>query len=140
MIGWTRRVSRLAALSLVAMLALASTARAGVNTWTGGSRPTPAPEPNAFLPDAVLVASDPRDPYVVYAVFQPHLYKSRDGGRTWTHLASYLHIGSLLVHPAAPDTVYMGVIDGDYDYVGVVNSADRGVTWVRRSPFQTTST
>ena len=117
-------LARLPGLMLAAVLALAPTARAGVNTWTGGG---PARDYDA---SSGLIASDPRDPYVVYAVFQPSVYKSWDGGRTWALLASFVHIDSLLVHPAAPDTLYMGVTAGlQAELGGVVKSSDGGMTW-----------
>ena len=126
----THRWSRLAGLAFVAMTAIVSTLSGGVNTWSG----TSAAE--SFGPGPGLVAADPRDPYVVYAVFQPNLYKSLDGGRSWTLLASFRHVDSLLIHPAAPDTLYAGVVDGpNEEFAGVVKSSDGGLTWVRK-PFQ----
>ena len=125
MIGSRRPLARLVGSAFVVILALAPAARAGVNTWTG-ARPAEA-VPN----HQVLMATDPRDPYVVYAVFQPSIYKSRDGGRTWTHLASFVHIDALLVHPAAPDTLYAAATHGlTGEYAGVLKSEDGGVTWV----------
>jgi hypothetical protein len=74
MTGPNRRVSQRAGLTFAAILALAPAVQAGVNTWSGG-RPTPELEPGPGL-----IATDPRDPYVVYAAFQPHLYKARTEG------------------------------------------------------------
>jgi hypothetical protein len=112
-------------LAFAVFLAAVSAVQAGVNTWTGG-QPAKGPDANAGL-----MATDPRDPYVVYAVFQPSLYQSRDGGKSWTLLASFVRIHSLLVHPAAPDTLYMGVTAGlQGELEGLVKSSDGGFTWV----------
>jgi photosystem II stability/assembly factor-like uncharacterized protein len=110
----------------IAGLMAAGVARAGVNTWTGSS---PAVAGRA----AIAVATDPRDPYRVYAVFWPgDLYRSADGGRTWAPLARFDVIYSLLVHPSAPDTLYMGVYDAaGIGYSNVVKSTDGGATWTR---------
>ncbi len=127
MIGPSAGASRVVGAAFAAILALAPAVRAGVNTWTGG-RPA-----EAFHNSQVLMATDPRDPYVVYAAFQPSIYKSRDGGRTWTRLASFVRIDSLLVHPRAPDTLYMGAVHGlNAEFSGVLKSEDGGLTWVSK--------
>lgn len=127
MIGRSASASRVVGAAFAAILALAPGVRAGVNTWTGG-RPA-----EAVHNSPVLMATDPRDPYVVYAVFQPKIYKSRDGGRTWTHLASFVHIDALMVHPAAPDTLYAAATHGlTGELAGVLKSEDGGVTWVSK--------
>ena len=124
-------LARLAGLAFVVGLALAPIAQAGINTWTFGG----PHQPGLAVP--TLMATDPRDPYIVYAVFQPSLYKSHDGGRTWTLLASFVHIEALLVHPAAPDTLYVGATHGvNAELAGVLKSEDGGVTWVSK-PFGT---
>jgi photosystem II stability/assembly factor-like uncharacterized protein len=123
-----RRSPWLGLLAIAGVLA-AGAARAGVNTWTGSSPAVPGRP-------AVAMATDPRDPYVVYAAFAPgELYRSADGGRTWTRLAGFDAIYSLLVHPAAPDTLYIGAAQdttvGSNGYVNVLKSVDRGATWTR---------
>jgi photosystem II stability/assembly factor-like uncharacterized protein len=118
------RVPRLAGLTFATMLALVPAVRAGVNSWSGGP---PGPSPGGV---PAILATDPRDPYVVYAVFQPDLYKSRDGGRSWTRILSLgcdpetYGCNSLLVHPALPDTVY--VVSGS---LGLFKSSNGGGTW-----------
>ena len=120
-------LARVAGFVFVVGLSLAPTVPAGINTWTGAGPHQPG--------SPTLLATDPRDPYVVYAVFQPSVYKSHDGGRTWTRLASFVHIDSLLVHPAAPDTLYVGATHGlNSEFAGVLKSEDGGVTWVSK-PF-----
>src|SRR6187551_4137817 len=115
-----RRPRLLAVLAVAAGLCAAH-ARAGVNTWTGLGN------------TASVVAADPHDPYVVYAVFYPgDLVRSADGGRTWTHLATFDVIYSVLVHPAAPNTLYVGayVMQGN-GYGNLFKSSDGGATWTR---------
>ena len=68
--------------------------RAGQNTWTGG------PPVEARSPSAAHIAASATYPDMVFAVFQPDLFRSDDGGRTWTKLASFGAISSLLIHPA----------------------------------------
>jgi photosystem II stability/assembly factor-like uncharacterized protein len=90
---------------------------ADANTWTGG-RPTGAPE---GLP--ALVASDPGNPDVLYGAFGSVLQRSRDGGRTWSHLRSFNGVVAVLVHPASPSTIWVAASDG------LFLSANAGETW-----------
>ena len=62
------------------------------------------------------------------------VYKSTDGGKTWTHLglADTQHIGKIAVHPANPDVVFVAAIGhfyGDSAERGVFRSTDGGKTW-----------
>jgi hypothetical protein len=137
-----RRARSLAVLAVLAVAGglCAAHARAGVNTWTGST-------PGVAAGAVGAVATDPRDPYVVYAVFGDggaafsgrDLYKSVDGGRTWTRLATFDVIYSLLVHPAAPDTLYVGAgvdLSSPQGYSNLFKSEDGGATWTRK-PFST---
>ena len=110
----------------VAGVLAAGSARAGLNTWTGVGAA------------ASIVVGDPRDPDVVYAVFdQGNLVRSADGGRSWTRLATFDAIYSLLVHPASPDTLYIGAADlSGNGYSNVFKSSDRGATWTRTPSSQ----
>ena len=98
---------------------------------------------------AIDLAMDPRDPNVIYAslwqtrrppwnVYPPSngpgsgLYKSPDGGKTWTQLTQGLpakvgHIG-LSISNANPSRVYAQV-DSDLDDGGIYRSDDAGKTW-----------
>ena len=54
------------------------------------------------------LAVDPRAPNVVYAATRLHgAYRSDDGGRTWARLAATRLTGSVVLDPAAPDTVLL---------------------------------
>src|SRR4029077_12642047 len=73
----------------------------------------------------------PSNPYVVYAVFQPVLYRSSDGGRTWLRSKGGFNvIYSLLVHPAEPSTIYISTAEGNA-IPGVYKSTDSGVSWTK---------
>ena len=124
MIGNPHGLSR-NGLVLAGMLLAAAILPAGTNTWTGSQL--------RLGKEATLVASHPQDPDVVYAVFQPDLYRSADGGRSWTHVASFSHIFSLLVHPASPGTVYVGAAAPDDVNSRVYKSSDEGRTWSHKT-------
>jgi len=62
------------------------------------------------------------------------VYKSVDGGRTWTNigLRETYHIGSVVIHPKNPDIVYvaaLGHLWGPNAERGVYRSMDGGKTW-----------
>jgi len=62
------------------------------------------------------------------------VYKSTDGGRTWTNvgLRDSRHIGKIVIHPHDPDTVYVAALGnafGPNRERGVFRSRDGGRTW-----------
>ncbi len=62
------------------------------------------------------------------------VYKSMDGGSTWSHLGldATHHIGRIVVHPTDPDVVYVaaqGDLWGPNKERGVYKSTDGGATW-----------
>ena len=62
------------------------------------------------------------------------VYKSTDGGKTWTHvgLQDTYHIGAVIVHPTNPDIVYVAAIGhafGPNKERGVFRTKDGGKTW-----------
>ncbi len=62
------------------------------------------------------------------------VYKSTDGGRTWTHLglADTHHIARIVIHPTDPDVVYVAAMGHLYSRNaerGVFKTADGGRTW-----------
>lgn len=114
------------------LFSTAAASRAGVNQWTGGG---PSDTGNA---SASLIAADPSDPYVVYAVFGgSDLYRSGDGGRGWTRIASFGGIQSVLVHPTIPSILFLSVFDANAENARLLKSTDRGLTWraVLEMPF-----
>ncbi len=62
------------------------------------------------------------------------VYKSTDGGHTWTHcgLADTRHIGKVRIHPHNPDLVYVAALGhafGPNRERGVYRSKDGGKSW-----------
>lgn len=62
------------------------------------------------------------------------VYKSTDGGDTWTHmgLSESFQTGGLVVHPEDPDVVYVGALGrlwGPNDQRGLFKSVDGGENW-----------
>ena len=93
------------------------------------------------------VALDPTNPEVVWVgtgenvsgrhvAWGTGLYKSLDGGATWSHagLPASEHIGRILVHPADGNTVLVaseGSLWTSGGERGVYRTEDGGVTWTR---------
>ena len=95
---------------------------------------------------------DPRDPDVLYAATWQHqrsvaayigggpesrIYRSTDGGETWTKLEKGLPEGNwgkigLAISPQKPDVIY-AAIELDRRKGGVWRSADRGASWSKGS-------
>ncbi len=85
------------------------------------------------------------DPNVIYAgmgetsirgnvVHGDGVYKSTDGGRSWTNvgLADTRHIGKIQIHPDDPDVVYVAALGhafGPNEARGVYRTTDGGETW-----------
>ena len=62
------------------------------------------------------------------------VYKSADGGRSWTHLGltDTRHIGRVLIHPRNPDILYVAALGhafGPNSERGVFRSTDGGQSW-----------
>ncbi len=62
------------------------------------------------------------------------VYKSLDGGKTWTHagLEKTFQIGKVVIHPSDPNIVYVGALGrlyGTNEDRGVFKTADAGATW-----------
>lgn len=99
-------------------------------------------QPNPSIGDLAL---SPSNPSILYAgTGEPNnrqssswgngVYKSTDGGATWTHLGlkETHHIGRIVVHPTNPDIVYVaaqGDLWGPNKERGVYRSMDGGATW-----------
>ena len=98
-----------------------------IGVWAQGARgATTAWEP--LGPDQVvnLVVADPQDPRMLYAGTALGVYRSRDGGQTWTRLTGALpgqNVLSLVVDPTVEDKLYAGSNQGLY------STEDGGSTW-----------
>jgi photosystem II stability/assembly factor-like uncharacterized protein len=102
---------------LLLALALAVPARAQVNRWT------------PFGPGGGSISSlavDPGNPARVYAVAAGTLYRSTDGGATWT-LQAGANLQVVALDPAHPSTLYAGGQN-------LLRSTDGGAIWTDASP------
>lgn len=64
------------------------------------------------------------------------IYKSADGGKTWTHqgLEETHHIGRIAIHPTDPNTVWISALGHLYSpnpERGVFKTTDGGKTWAK---------
>ena len=79
--------------------------------------------------DAIVVIQlHPKNPDIIYVATNDYIYKTRDGGQTWTNLSqgmSHSRVISMAIDPAYPATVYAGT-KGD----AVFKSYDGGQRWV----------
>ncbi|HEX6182146.1 MAG TPA: hypothetical protein VFZ47_12925, partial [Chitinophagaceae bacterium] len=99
---------------------------------------------------------DPRDPKTLYASFHQRMrkvftyigggpesavYKTTDGGATWTKLSGGLPAGDLgriglAISPVDPNVLYT-VIEAKDNKGGIYQSRDKGASWEKRSGFAT---
>jgi photosystem II stability/assembly factor-like uncharacterized protein len=69
-----------------------------------------------------------------YTSWGDGVYRSSDGGRSWTHagLADSHHIGRIAIHPRDPETVYvaaLGRLWGSNEERGLFKTTDGGRSW-----------
>lgn len=80
----------------------------------------------------VVIQVHPTNPDILYIATNDYIYKSRDGGKTWTNLSkgmSHSRVIAMGIDPLYPATVYAGT-KGD----AVYKSYDGGpARWSRRS-------
>src|SRR5512140_419603 len=75
----------------------------------------------------VVIQLNPKNPDIIYIATNDYIYKTRDGGQTWTNLSkgmSYSRVISMALDPIYPATVYAGT-KGD----AVYKSHDGGQRW-----------
>ena len=79
--------------------------------------------------DAIVVIQlHPKNPDIIYVATNDYIYKTRDGGQTWTNLSqgmSHSRVISMALDPIYPATVYAGT-KGD----AVFKSHDGGQRWI----------
>jgi photosystem II stability/assembly factor-like uncharacterized protein len=99
-------------------------------------------QPVASIGDIALAPSNPAVVYVGTGESNARnsvssgngVYKSTDGGKTWTHvgLADTRHVSRVLVHPENPDVAYVGALGhlfGPNAERGVFRTIDGGKSW-----------
>ncbi|HEV8132678.1 MAG TPA: hypothetical protein VGQ81_15635 [Acidobacteriota bacterium] len=101
----------------------------GARSWSAAS--------SVSAPNFVSALSvDPQNSSTLYAATYYGVYKSIDGGTSWTAVNSEL-VGcwTLAVDPQNPSTIYAGTGYGDVDVreIGVFKSTDGGKTWPYRA-------
>ena len=96
--------------------------RAGEDRWETISKGLPEPASIQAL------TVHPIDRDVMFAGTQQGVYRSLDGGSTWSRpdFPAGLEVWSITVHPRNPRVVYAGTSP-----IGVVRSEDGGETWTR---------
>lgn len=75
----------------------------------------------------VVIQLHPNNPDIMYVATNDYIYKTRDGGQTWTNLSrgmSYSRVIAMAIDPVYPATVYAGT-KGD----AVYKSHDGGQRW-----------
>ena len=104
----------------------AVTSQDGGNSWQQG--------PVTALPHAAarLVASPVKPGRAWLAAYEAGVYRSDDGGKSWTHLDSYPspYAHSVLAHPAEAETLFVGS-----EPATVYRSDDGGETWSELGGF-----
>ncbi len=101
-------------------------------------------QPNPSVGDIAIAPSNPSIVYVgtgeannrQSSSWGDGVYKTMDGGATWTHLGlrETHHIGRIVVHPTDPNIVYvaaLGDLWGPNKERGVFRSMDGGATWTQ---------
>lgn len=76
----------------------------------------------------VVIQLHPKNPDIIYVATNDYIYKSRDGGLTWTNLSrgmSHSRVIAMAIDPVYPATVYAGT-KGD----AVYKSHDGGQRWM----------
>jgi photosystem II stability/assembly factor-like uncharacterized protein len=124
-----------------------ATASGGVWKSTDGGRgwkPIFDDQPVSSIGSIAIAPSDPNVIYVgtgeanIRGNVSPGngIYKSADGGKTWTHVWNQEgQIGTMVVHPTNPDIAYAAVLGhafGPNPERGVYRTTDGGKTWQRK--------
>ncbi len=85
-------------------------------------------------PGASALAIHPTNPSIVYAATVAGVFKSTNGGRTWSAMNNGLPsggVGLLVIDPLTPSTLY--VTTSSFNNSGVYKTTDGGATWNLRS-------
>ena len=85
--------------------------------------------PNEGLPEGRVysVAVDSSDPNVLYAGLREGVFKTSDGGQTWSQVTDLVEDAVVTVNAAEPNEIYAVGADGT-----LVSSPDAGATWTKK--------
>lgn len=91
--------------------------------WVG---PVAAQAPAPVPPDEfTVVVISPADPKIAYAAYAEDIYRSKDGGRSWQHVAALTStLTELAPSDEDPDLIYAGTMSN-----GLWRSLDGGQNW-----------
>ncbi|HEX3527505.1 MAG TPA: glycosyl hydrolase [Thermoanaerobaculia bacterium] len=142
--AWGGRVARVAGVAGDPQTYWAAAASGGVwksedggNTW----KPVFDEQPVSSIGSLAIAPSDPNVVYVGSGEANIRgnvaagngIYKSTDGGKTWTHVWTQEgQIGTMVVHPKNPDVAFAAVLGhafGPNPERGVYRTTDGGKTW-----------
>jgi photosystem II stability/assembly factor-like uncharacterized protein len=135
------RAQELQQLQGASFASLSPAQQASLTSWSFiGPQPLADPhDPSSLFSGRVTaLAVDPTNEEVVYAgAAEGGLWKTTDGGQTWTELTDHqgsLSSGSIAIDPNNPSTIYYGTGEEDffgfeYPGNGILKSTDSGTTW-----------
>jgi photosystem II stability/assembly factor-like uncharacterized protein len=75
------------------------------------------------------LAVDPRRPGTVYAATHGGIYKTTNGGKTWTRANNLSYMYAVAVDPARPATIYAAAESGPGHGPRILKSTNSGHTW-----------
>ncbi len=93
------------------------------DSWVGLDDPD-------FFMDFII---HPEDSNILYATSHSDVYKSINGGASWTSVYSFLYtyMESIVINPRNTDTMYVGMQPPGTGARGIYRSANRGNSWTK---------
>lgn len=84
-----------------------------------------------FIGPLNALVIDPRNPATLYAGTPEGVFKSADGGASWSNIGLSMGVSSLALDPGDPDTIYAaaGGIYFNAGFLGLFKSTDGGASW-----------
>jgi len=73
----------------------------------------------------------PSNPAIVYAATSDGVYKSTNGGDTWTLVHNVVLANDLIVHPTNPDVVVVGCGNQSSPGYGIYRTSNGGTNWTK---------